>query len=85
MTCVETVSARCHKLTGAICLRLPRDRFIPILKMFPDEEEKIAEAALSAFEQTKSSHAGRHDLLLVLHILRQALIFQIMFKIEAVP
>ena len=48
------VSARCHKLTGAKCLRLPRDRFFPILKMFPDEEEKMAEAALSSFEQARS-------------------------------
>ena len=56
------VSARCHKLTGAICLRLPRDRFIPLLKMFPSEEEKIAEAALNTFEQARSSHAGRFAL-----------------------
>ena len=27
--------------------------------MFPEEEEKIAEAALSSFEQAKSSRAGR--------------------------
>ena len=40
-------------------MRLPRDRFIPLLKMFPEEEEKIAEAALSSFEQAKSSRAGR--------------------------
>ena len=55
--CANLVSARCHKLTGAICLRLPRDRFIPLLKMFPDEEEKMAEAALETFEQARSRYA----------------------------
>ena len=53
------VSARCHKLTGATCLRLPRDRFTPLLKMFPDEEEKIAEAALKTFDNVRTSHHGR--------------------------
>jgi hypothetical protein len=41
---------------GAICLRLPREQFLPLLKMFPDDEETIAQAALNTFEVVK---AGR--------------------------
>jgi hypothetical protein len=32
---------------------------MPLLKMFPEEEEKIAEAALASFEQARPSLAGR--------------------------
>ncbi len=38
--------------------------------MFPEEEEKIAEAALTTFENARSSHAGRW----VLHLSNEALI-----------
>ncbi len=51
-------SARAHKSTGAVCMRLPREQFLPLLKMFPDDEENIAQAALSTFEVVKSQ-AGR--------------------------
>ncbi len=55
---MDIVSARCHKLTGATCLRLPRDRFTPLLKMFPEEEETIAESALKSIENVRNSHSG---------------------------
>ena len=54
-------SARANKSTGALCLRLPREQFLPLLKMFPDDEENIAQAALSSFEVAKSQ-AGRYQL-----------------------
>jgi hypothetical protein len=54
--CLPAVSARAHKSTGAVCLRLPREQFLPLLKMFPDDEEMIAQAALNTFEAVK---AGR--------------------------
>ena len=34
---------------------------MPLLKMFPEEEEKIAEAGLASFEQARPSLAGRSE------------------------
>ncbi len=51
-------SARAHKTSGATCLRLPRDQFLMLLKMFPDDEETIAQSALNSFEDARS-RAGR--------------------------
>ena len=47
---IYVVGARANKRTGAVCLRLPREQFIMLLKMFPDDEERVAQAALTTFE-----------------------------------
>ncbi len=44
------MGARANKRTGTVCLRLPREQFIVLLKMFPEDEEHVAQAALSEFE-----------------------------------
>ena len=56
--CVRAVGARASKRTGAVCLRLPRAQFLPLLKLFPDDEELIARAALTSFD-VKSQTARR--------------------------
>ncbi len=45
-----TVWARANKRTGTLCFRLPREQFIVLLKMFPEDEERVAQAALSGLE-----------------------------------
>jgi hypothetical protein len=45
-----TVGARANKRTGTLCFRLPREQFIVLLKMFPEDEERVAQAALSGLE-----------------------------------
>jgi hypothetical protein len=39
---------------GATCFKLPRSQFLPLLKLFPDEEERLAEAALTSYDCSKS-------------------------------
>jgi len=52
--------ARAGKLIGASCYRLPRSQFLPLLKLFPDEEERLAEAALTSYDCSKSvSHHSK--------------------------
>ena len=58
------MSARAHKASGAVCMRLAREQFLPLLKMFPDDEECIAQAALSSYEVVRSQ-AGRWIMLLL--------------------
>ena len=56
----DPVSARAHKLSGAGCLRLSCEQFFPLLKLFRNDEEKIAQAALKSFEVVqKTSDGGR--------------------------
>ena len=61
---ISSASARAHKSTGATCLRLPRDQFLSLLKMFPDDEEIIALSSLNSFEEARS-RAGRFVYIIV--------------------
>ena len=49
VTCFP-VGARGAKLSGAVCLRLPRAEFLTLLEHFPDDEEKIAQAAMISLD-----------------------------------
>jgi len=48
------VSAKAGKQSGAICFKLPRAQFLPLLKLFPEEEEILAEASLSSYDDSMS-------------------------------
>jgi len=52
------VGARANKRTGAVCLRLPRSQFLMLLKFFPEDEEKIAQAALHTFDAQPARSQG---------------------------
>jgi ankyrin repeat protein len=52
-------SARAGKLGGAVCLRLARDEFMDMLKLYPEEEGKIAQSALVSFEGARSQYGSR--------------------------
>jgi len=56
------VGARGSKLTGAVCMRLPREEFLALLEHFPDDEERIAQASMVSADiqsnHTRSRHSG---------------------------
>ena len=52
-------SARAGKLSGAVCLRLSREDFMDMLKLYPEEEGKIAQSALHSFEGARSQYGSR--------------------------
>jgi ankyrin repeat protein/CRP-like cAMP-binding protein len=52
-------SARAGKLAGAICLRLSRDEFMDMLKLYPEEEGRIAQSAMKSFEGARSQYGSR--------------------------
>ena len=58
-----TVGARGHKLTGAVCLRLPRAEFLALLEHFPDDEEIIAQAAMMSLDIQKARRSEGSALL----------------------
>ena len=53
-------SARAGKLAGAVCLRLSREEFMDMLKLYPEEEGRIAQSALKSFEGARSQYGSRH-------------------------
>ena len=55
-------SARAGKLAGAVCLRLSRDEFMDMLALYPEEEAKIAQAAMTTFEGARSQFGSRRAL-----------------------
>ena len=52
-------SARAGKLAGAVCLRLGRDEFVDMLKLYPEEEGRIAQAAMRSLEGARSQFGSR--------------------------
>ncbi len=44
------MGARANKRTGTLCFRLPREQFIVLLKMFPEDEERVVQAVVSGLE-----------------------------------
>ena len=52
-------SARAGKVAGAACLRLLRDEFMDMLKLYPEDEERISQSALTQFEGTRSQFGSR--------------------------
>jgi hypothetical protein len=46
--------ARAGNSIGTVCYRLPRYQFVPLMKLFPDEEERLAEAALASYDSNCS-------------------------------
>lgn len=62
LICVHlAVCAKAGKQSGAVCFKLPRAQFFPLLKLFPDEEESLAEAALASYDDAKSVSHHRLD------------------------
>jgi CRP-like cAMP-binding protein len=53
-------SARASKQTGAVCLRLTRDEFQGLLKLYPEDEERIAQSAMNFLEGARSNFGSRH-------------------------
>ena len=52
-------SARASKQTGAVCLRLTRDEFQGLLKLYPEDEERIAQSAMNFLEGARSTFGSR--------------------------
>jgi CRP-like cAMP-binding protein len=52
-------SARAGKLAGAVCLRLSREEFMDMLTLYPEEEAKVAQAAMKTFEGARSHFGSR--------------------------
>jgi hypothetical protein len=52
---LNTVGAKANRRTGAVCLKLPRAQLLLLLKLFPVDEEKIAQSALKSFDAHAAS------------------------------
>jgi hypothetical protein len=62
--CVLAVCAKSGKQSGATCFALPRAQFLPLLKLFPAEEEILVEAALNSYDDDSMS-ASNHRYIVV--------------------
>ena len=52
-------SAKASRTQGAVVLRMPRDRLSHLLKMFPEEEETLAQNAMEMFHKQRDAAATR--------------------------
>lgn len=52
---LPAVGAKANRRTGAVCLKLPRAQLLLLLKLFPVDEEKIAQSALKSFDAHAAS------------------------------
>ena len=59
------VCARVAAQSSAVCYRLSRAEFFPLLKLFPDEEESLAEKALASYDITSKSISARRCFALI--------------------
>jgi hypothetical protein len=50
-----SVGAKANRRTGTVCLKLPRVQLLLLLKLFPVDEEKIAQSALKSFDAHAAS------------------------------
>lgn len=53
------LSAKANKVNGATVLRLPRDRLSHLLKMYPKEEEEVAQNAMRLFNEVREANTGK--------------------------